>query len=186
MKKLLLLICFCVANCHLLFSQENLVVFLTDAITDSVPVYRNDTDTICFTKIKEDFQKENWHDVEIMCMSNNRYKVRVIPLNETNAAIFEGWLNKEQCGVWLRGKNQGKGLFTVELYAEPGQSNPITKLYGKEFDDFGKYTNGKAVPVLDFKKYQGHYWIKTIVVKNDNRTVGWTTDYCPNIYGSCN
>ena len=115
-----------------------------------------------------------------------RYKVHIIPLNDTKASIIDGWLYKEQCGVWLLGRYIKDGLFIVRLYAKPGQPSPIIRLYDKMLDDFGKYTNGKAVPVLDFKLYQGHYWIKTVIVKNHKRIVGWTRDYCPNIYGSCN
>ena len=42
-----------------------------------------------------------------------------------------------------------------------------------------------AVPVLDYKLYKGKYWIKTVVIKDKRKIIGWTTNYCPNPYDSC-
>lgn len=184
--KRIIIIFIIVANCHILSAQENLVVFFTDAVTDSIPIYCNDTDMEIYTKIKEDLQKENWHDVELLDISNSRYRVRIIPINETNTLPIEGWLDKRQCGVWLWGKNGGLNLWTFCLYDTLGQLEPSIKVTDNYIDGFEKYTNNKAVPVLDYIFYRGVYWIKTEVFKDKKRIVGWTTDYCPNIYGSCN
>lgn len=86
MKKLIIVI-IAIIKCHLLFSQEKkFVVFFTDAITNSVPVYSSDTASVSFTSVKEDAEKENWHDVEILGKSNNRYKVCITAINEEDAA----------------------------------------------------------------------------------------------------
>ena len=186
MKKLILIMVVLLQS-NFSFSQENnLVVFFRDAITDSIPIYSSETSTDYIAKIKEDPEKENWHDVEILKVSNNRYQVRVIPLNDTNVAPVDGWVDKAQCGVWLRAWHQEGEFFIVRLYSVPGKSFPFLKLFDKMPDDFGKYTNGKAVPVLDFKLLRGNYWIKTIIYNNNKEIVGWTRDYCPNTFGSCN
>lgn len=52
MKKLLVII-IVLAKCQFIFSQEeNLTAFLTDAETNSIPVYSNDTDNDIITNIK--------------------------------------------------------------------------------------------------------------------------------------
>ena len=169
------------------FSQENnLVVFFRDAITDSIPIYSSETSTDYIAKIKEDPELENWHDVEILKVSNNRYKVHIMPLNVANVVPIDGWVDKEQCGVWLRAWHQEGELFIVRLYSEPGKSFPFLKLFDKMPDDFGKYTNEEAAPVLDYKYYKGDYWIKTVIIKDKHKVIGWTRDFCPNVYDSCN
>ena len=169
------------------FSQENnLVVFFRDAITDSIPIYSSETSTDYIAKIKEDPEKENWHDVEILKVSDNRYKVHIMPLNVANVVPIDGWVDKEQCGVWLRAWHQEGELFIVRLYSEPGKPFPFLKLFDKMPDDFGKYTNEEAAPVLDYKYYKGDYWIKTVIIKDKHKVIGWTRDFCPNVYDSCN
>ena len=64
MKKLIIIFFIVISKCQILFSQENnLVLFFTDAITNGVPVYSNDTSTDRITIIKEYSEKENWHTV---------------------------------------------------------------------------------------------------------------------------
>ena len=175
-------------NCHVLFSQENLVVFFADAITNAVPVYSCDTGIDCIATIKEDPEKENWHEVKILGQSNNRYKVRIIAINEDNVTPIDGWVDKEQCGVWLWGKSIKTNLWAVRLYHVPGQLYPFIKITDKYIDGFDRYigTKRKAVTVLDYKLYNDKYWIKTAIIAGNKKVIGWTTDYCPNVYGSCN
>ena len=187
MKKLIVIIVF-VVKWHILFSQENnLVVFFVDAITNGVPVYSNDTCTNSIGIVKEYPEKENWHDVELLGQSKNRYKVRIIAINETNVAPIVGWVEKDQCGVWLHSRYIKPQIFIVELYTKLGQIKPFITLKSKNcynIDDVDAYS--KAVPVFDYKFYNGKYWIKTAIHKNKKRIVVWTTDYCPIIYDSCN
>jgi hypothetical protein len=186
MKKLILIMVVLLQS-NFSFSQENnLVVFFRDAITDSIPIYSSETSTDYIAKIKEDPELENWHDVEILKVSNNRYKVHIMPLNDTNVAPVDGWVEKAQCGVWLRAWHQEGELFIVRLYSEPGKSFPFLKLFDKMPDDFGKYTNEEAAPVLDYKYYKGDYWIKTVIIKDKHKVIGWTRDFCPNVYDACN
>lgn len=189
MKRLIIVFFLILIKCHLLFSQEeNLVVFFTDAVTNSVPVYSSDTTIVSFTTVKEDPEKENWHEVEILGQSDNRYQVRITAINEENVAPINGWVDKEQCGVWFWGRLIKPEYCVVSLYYKPEQSNPFIKISDKYPDSFDKYaiTNSKAFPVLDYKLFKGEYWIKTTIVKGKKKIVGWTTNYCPNIYGSCN
>jgi hypothetical protein len=186
MKKLILIMVVLLQS-NFSFSQENnLVVFFRDAITDSIPIYSSETSTDYIAKIKEDPEKENWHDVEILKVSDNRYKVHIMPLNVANVVPIDGWVDKEQCGVWLRAWHQEGELFIVRLYSEPGKPFPFLKLFDKMPDDFGKYTNEEAAPVLDYKYYKGDYWIKTVIIKDKHKVIGWTRDFCPNVYDSCN
>lgn len=186
MKRILIIIIIFVTNCHVMFSQETLSVFFVDAVTKSVPVYANDSDTKSFTNIRESKEKENWNDVEILDQSNNRYKVCITPYSDENATPINGWVDKEQCGVLLFGKYIDKNLTVVSLYLTPDQPYPFLKITDQYADDFRKYTNDKAVPVLDYKFYNEKYWIKTVIYKDKKKIIGWTTDYCPNIYGACN
>ncbi len=188
MKRLIIILFLVISNCHAILSQdENFVVFFTDAITNGVPVYSNDTGTDRITIIQEYLEKENWHDVEILRKSNNRYKVRIIAINENDVTPIIGWVDKEQCGVWLRGKWTNPELSIVSLYRMPGQLYPFVKLTDKYANGFHKYvdTKSNAVPVLDYKLYKGKYWIKTVVIKDKRKIIGWTTNYCPNPYDSC-
>ena len=189
MKKTVAILFFVIVKCQVLFSQkDNLVVFFTDAITNSVPVYADDTTIVSYTSVKEDTEKENWHDVEILEQSNNRYKVCITAINEENIAPITGWVDKEQCGVWFWGRWTKPENCIVSLYQMPGLLCSFIKITGKYPDCFDNYstTNNKAFPVLDYKLYKGEYWIKTVIVKDEKKIVGWTKDYCPNVYGSCN
>ena len=188
MKKLIIIIFIVISKCHVLFSQEkNIVVFFSDALTNGVPVYSNDTGSDRITIIKEYPEKENWHDVEILGQSNNRYKVCISAINENNVAPIMGWVDKEQCGVWLWGKWIKPEFCIVSLYRMPGQLYPFVKIIDKFAHGFDKYvdTKSKAVPVLDYKLYKGKYWIKTVIIKDKRKIIGWTTNYCPNPYNSC-
>lgn len=185
MKKIIVLI-YLIVKCNVLFSQEPFVVFFADAITDSIPVYRNNTDMECFIKIKEDSEKENWHNVEILDQSNDRYKVSITSCQEDGSKSVNGWVDKAQCGVWLRGKYIERELFVISLYTDSNLLTPFMKLHSKYFGDFEKYTNGKAAPILDYKYYNGEYWIKTVITRKGKKITGWTRDYCPNVYDSCN
>ena len=189
MKKIVIIFIFVIAKCLAIFSQENnLVVFFTDAITSSVPVYSNDTAIVSFTTIQEDTMRENWHDVELIAQSNTRYKVRITAINEENVAPIIGWVDKEQCGVWFWGRLIKPEYYVVSLFHIPEQLYPFIKITERYPDSFDKYaiTNSKAFPILDYKLYNGKYWIKTIILKDKKKIIGWTTDYCPNVYGSCN
>ena len=188
MKKLIIITFLVISKCLAILSQDkNIVVFFTDAITNGVPVYSNDTGIDIITNIKEYPEKENWHDVEILMKSNNRYKVRIISINENNVTPIIGWVDKEQCGVWLRGKWIKPELSILSFYCMPSQLYPFTKITDKYAYGFDKYadTKSKAVPVLDYKFYKGTYWIKTVIIKEERKIIGWTTDYCPNPYDSC-
>ena len=67
MKKLIIITFLVISKCLAILSQDkNIVVFFTDAITNGVLVYSNDTGTDSITIIKEYPEKENWHDVEIL------------------------------------------------------------------------------------------------------------------------
>jgi len=187
MKKLIVIIVL-VVKCHILLSQENnLVVFFADAITSGIPVYSNDTNTDTIAVVKEYPEKENWHDVELLGQSKNRYKVRIIAINENDVAPIVGWVEKDQCGVWLHSRYIEPQFFIVELYSKPGQLKPFMTLKSKNCYNIDDTTDAycKAVPVLDYKYCNGKYWIKTAIYKNRKRMEVWTTNYCPNIYDSC-
>lgn len=188
MRKIIILIVAIIVNSPVLFSQEIFeAIFFVDAVTSGVPVYRNDTCINSFTIIKESSEKEDWHCVDILAKSKNRYKVHIVLCNGSTATPpIDGWVEKEQCGVWLRGRYIKSGLWNVYFYKYPGQLHPFLKITSKYLDSFSEYDNDKAVPVLDYKLYEGKYWIKTVITKDKKRIVGWTKDYCPNVYGACN
>ena len=186
MKKLIVIIVL-IAKCHILFSQEeNFEAFFVDAITKAVPVYADDTGNDIITNIKEFREKENWHDIEILETSNKRYKVRITSSVGENLVPINGWVDKEQCGVWLYGRFADTEHSIVSFYLTPNQPYPFLKITDKYSDDFGKYTNNKAVPVLDYEFHDGDYWIKTVITKDKKKVVGWTKNYCPNVFCSCN
>ena len=189
MKRLFISIIVIILNLHTLFSQDkqgNIEVFFRDAITESVPVFKTKTDTICIATIKENNQDENWHDIEILEKSKKRYKVIITSFNEFPNVVVEGWVDREQCGVWLHGKlDVIHELWTVNIYSKPGSSHPKEILIDRNYGGFVEFDNGKAVPVIDYKYFKGKYWIKTVITKNGKKVVGWTTDYCPNVYDSC-
>jgi hypothetical protein len=60
------------------------------------------------------------------------------------------------------------------------------ELSSRYFGDFERYTNGQAASVLDYKLCNGEYWIKTVIIKDNKKIVGWTKDFCPNVYDACN
>lgn len=187
MKRFIIFLFF-IVDCFTMFSQEkNLVVFFTDAITQAVPIYSDDSTSECLATIKEDAEKENWHDVELLEKSNSRYKVRIVSINDSNVKPICGWVNKEECGVWLRGESSKGNVWTVNLYRMPGQLTPFIRIKDDYLDAFDKYavTKSKAFPVLDYKLCNGCYWIKTVIVVDKKKITGWTINYCPIIYNSC-
>ena len=186
MKKLIIIIVL-IAKCNVLFSQESFSTFFADAVTEGVPVYSNDTGNDIITIIKEFTEKENWHDVEIWEKSDKRYKVHITSCQDSIATpSINGWVDKEQCGVFLYGRFTNQNLAIVSFYLTPDQPYPFLKITDQYPDAFGKYSNGKAVPVLDYELHDGKYWIKTVITKDKKKVVGWTRNYCPNIFCSCN
>lgn len=186
MKKLIIIIVL-IAKCHVLFSQEeNFEAFFVDAITKAVPVYANDTGNDIITNIREFTEEENWHGVEILEKSDKRYKVRITSCVDENPVPINGWIDKEQCGVWLYGEFINLSLTIVSFYLTPNQPYPFLKITDTFADGFGKYTNDKAAPVLDYELHDGKYWIKTVITKDKKKVVGWTMNYCPNVFCSCN
>ena len=127
------------------FTRKKIVVFFTDAITNGVPVYFNDTGTDTITIIKEYPEKENWHDVELLRQSSNRYKVRISAINENNVAPIMGWVDKEQCGVWLWGKWIKPEFCIVSLYRMPGQLYPFVKIIDKYAHGFDKVAKDSPI-----------------------------------------
>lgn len=182
-------IVFFIIKCQVLFSQEYFCVFFVDAVTNGVPVYSSDTCANHFTVIKESEEKENWHSVTLLEKSDKRYKVYIELINNedsTEESSVEGWVDREQCGVWPHGKYVNMNLSMLDLYKTPFQSHPFLRITSKYQDDFSEYTNSRAFPVLDYKMQKGRYWIKTVIIKNKKRIIGWTQNYCDNIYGACN
>ena len=125
MKKLIIIIVL-IAKCHVLFSQEeNFEAFFVDAITKAVPVYANDTGNDIITNIREFTEEDNWHGVEILEKSNKRYKVRITSCVDENPVPINGWIDKEQCGVWLYGEFINLSLTIVSFYLTPNQPYPL-------------------------------------------------------------
>lgn len=184
MKHFVLIVAF-LANFHSLFSQENFVAFFRDAITNGVPVFTDDSCHTSFTVIKEDCEKENWHDLEILEKSGNRFKVLITSPYENNFEPVTGWIEREQCGVFLKGRYITPGQFDVRLYKEVGANVPFLTLSSTYGDDYSSFDDNKAVPVLDIDERCGQFWIKTALRIEGKIVECWIIDYCPFIYNSC-
>lgn len=167
------------------FSNEHLVVFLQDAKSEKVCVYVSETsDDVC-AEIMEDSLLENWHIVEILDNGENRYNVIIRSEQYPQAFMVKGWIKKENCGVYLYGRQRYNDQYVVNMYQSPHDSKPQKTLLSIYPDCFPQ-GESRSSPVLDFFFDGTSFWVKTSVRLDDESIVGWTKDYCPNVYGSCN
>jgi len=167
------------------YSQENLTVFLRGAKYEKVCVYVSEkNDKVC-AEIQEDSLLENWHNVEIIGNGKNRYNVIIRSEQHPNTFMVKGWINKKNCGVYLYGRHRLNNQYAVNVYQSPHDSKPIMTLLNTCPDSFPQGEYG-AVPVLDVYRDGTSYWVKISIRHDGKSIVGWTKDYCPNVYGSCN
>lgn len=166
-------------------AHENLTVFLRNAKSVKTLIYVSETSNDVCAEIMEDSLLENWHSVEIIGYNENRYKVILRSEQYPQTFMVIGWIDKGNCGVYLYGRQRLHNQYAVNLYQTPQDSKPLKTLLNTYPDSFPQGESG-AVPVLDVFYDGTSYWVKTLISLDGESIIGWTKDFCPNIYGVCN
>lgn len=160
--------------------------FLKDAETQPVYVYESSISHKIIAEIQEDTLFENWHEVEILKIHRKRFFVLVKDLYYPKGTVIRGWINKEDCAVFLNGRYIKEGMWIVRLYDKFADEEPsmvLTSNPDAMFDD----VKSEKVMVTDVKIADSICWMRIrLEFKTGETKELWTTDFCPNIYDSCN
>ncbi|GEM_PF-2404851 len=128
--------------------------------------------------IEDDSIQELWSEIEVVTRSEKRFygKIRT----SFYLRILKGWINYEDCGVYLlpspRFPEEANDRI-VQIYEQPDVSSHSITILNEEIADL-------EVPILDISGDEGLEWVKVkCKLKSGTTIVGWTTEFCGNIYG---
>jgi hypothetical protein len=128
--------------------------------------------------IEDDSIQELWSEIEVVTRSEKRFygKIRT----SFYLRILKGWINYEDCGVYLlpspRFPEEANDRI-VQIYEQPDVSSHSITILNEEIADL-------EVPILDISGDEGLGWVKVkCKLKSGTTIVGWTTEFCGNIYG---
>lgn len=138
-----------------------------------VPLYEDDSSTLPIATIYQDSLLENWYGVEIIGESKNRFKVVIGSDWSVSDFELKVWIDKKNVAVcnWPTMPSEGESLY---LFAKPDKNSKRQVIHADEILDWKS-------PVTSVKGI----WYKIIVKTKTGRKEGWTKNYCPTIYGSC-
>ena len=140
----------------------------------SVPLYSNERDTIPIATIYQDSVVENYYNVaDILDESDARFKVIITKAWMRDDFKLEAWIDKKYIAVC----NNPSAVLDNSLYlfSQPDE-NSIKQVISHD-----NIIDWKS-PLISVGKGR---WYKIIVATKDGNKEGWTLNYCPYIYCSC-
>lgn len=139
----------------------------------NVLLYEDDSSTRPIATIYQDSLIENWYRVEIIGETENRFKV-VIGSDWSNSDFaLKVWIDKKNVAVcnWPTMPYEGKCLY---LFSKPDKNSERQVIHADDILDW----KSQVTSVKDS-------WFRITVRTKTGHKEGWTKNYCPNIYGSC-
>ena len=138
----------------------------------SIPLYEDTSCHISIATIFQDSVTENYYRVDITDENNNRFKVRIGSDWSNSDFQIIAWIDKKYVAVcnwpsWSLNR-------CVYLFAKPDKTSPKQVIHSYDITDWHS-------PVVSVSGD----WYKIIVPTKNGQKEGWTLNYCPNIYGSC-
>ena len=139
----------------------------------AVPLYEDDSSALPIATIYQDTLIENWYRVEIIGESNSRFRVVIGSSWSVSDFELKVWIDKKNVAVcnWPTMPYDGECLY---LFSKPDKNSKRQIIHADEIIDWKSQVTG----VNDD-------WYRIIVITKAGKKEGWTKDYCPNIYGSC-
>lgn len=168
---------------HSYASEYIASVFLNDAITHPVCIYKSSTSSKIIGEIRESKWLENWHEVHVIKIRKKRFYAVVEDIGSGSA--IKGWIRKEDCAVYLNGAYVDGEKYLLRFYNNPQDNAPTVILTGKYSD--GGFDDLKSLQVIVTDVCsKAPVWLRVRIEYQDGRISDvWTYDYCANAYGSC-
>ena len=163
---------FILINFHIVLSQNNSFCFVYK-MNEKIPIYNSSEDSIPSYFLYQDSLKENYYSLQILDKIDDRFLVNVFEYNDLKC---NGWIEKKYCCVWcwLMSSNN------IYLFLEPNIYSSHIEIFE---DDLMQNQDGIVANIIDFDKKSK--WVKILLTVKEKTYIGWTLNYCNNIYGSC-
>lgn len=149
------------------------VCFISEDRADVI-VYEDSIGVMELDRFYQDLKHEkNLYEVYIIDKSPLRFKVKYNQLGD-DENVKEGWVEKEQCGVYLRQNGYTEdGIGFLHLYTS-AECKEYLRLYN---------VGTPLVPVVDYSCETR--CLQVCIRINETEIVGWINRFCPYIYNSC-
>jgi len=138
----------------------------------NIPLYEDSVCTTPIATIYQDTLKEQYYKVEIIGESKNRFKVIIGSDWSYSDFGLKTWIDKDYVAV-CNWPSQSLDQ-SVYLFALPDKNSDKQIIHADEITEW----KSLLVSVKDS-------WFKIVVKTKSGLQEGWTWNYCPNIWGSC-
>ena len=143
----------------------------------NIPIYDSPVSLTAYNSICQDSITEFYYVTRIIEETPLRFKVVLLGEldgnSKCNSKILTGWVDKQNCGVYLRCYYDNKKNSYIKLFKQPKRESYFQMIYTSEMI---------WVPVLSISGE----WRQILYYHNGELYVGWIELYCSSIYNSCN
>ena len=142
-----------------------------------IPIYYSPVSLTAYNSVCQDSITEFYYVTRIIEETPLRFKVELFGELDGNTRcdtrVLTGWIDKQNCGVFLRGYYDNKKNSYIKLFKRPTKKSSFQTIY----------TNDMIwVPVISISEG----WRKILFYYKGELYVGWIELYCSSIYNSCN
>jgi len=142
-----------------------------------IPIYDSPISLIANNSVCQDSINEFYYVTKVIEETPLRFKIELLGELDGNTKCdtktLIGWIDKQNCGVYLRCYYDNKKNSYIKLYKQPTRDSSFQMIY----------TNDMIwVPVLSISKE----WKQILYYHKGVLYIGWIELYCSNIYNSCN
>ena len=139
----------------------------------NVPLYEDAGSTLPVATLYQDSLLENFYRVDIIGESGTRFMVVIGSDWSDSDFELKAWIDKKNVAVcnWPTMPSDGNCLY---LFSKPDKNSERQVIHADEILDW----KSQVTSVKDS-------WFRIIVKTKTGQKEGWTKNYCPNIYGSC-
>ena len=154
---------------------------------EDIIVYPSDSTNVILAILPHMFVNDDDNDyswtAKVLCVDEHRFKLEIVlddGVEQMGDPII-GWVDKKQCGVFLRNNRYEGRIAIMDIYMSKSLEGDFIPF------DVGAI-NFQWVSVTDLYYHSYHYdyidkvhfWYKDVLYS------GWVPRSCPNIYNSCN
>lgn len=142
-----------------------------------IPIYDSPVSLIAYNSVCQDTITEFYYVTRVIEESPLRFKVELDGELDGNIIcdnrILTGWIDKQNCGVYLRCYYDNEKNSYIKLFKQPTKESSFQTIY----------TNDMIwVPVFSISEE----WRQILFYYKGELYVGWIELYCSSIYNSCN
>lgn len=140
----------------------------------AVPLYSDAVSHEVSNFIFQDSNIEYWNNIEIIDQSPLRFKVNVDwCFGEISYPKVTGWIDKINCGVFLRNNAFDEQGGLIYIYSEPCEHSEYKTIHRDDMT---------LEPLLEIGPDS---WVKVMFYHNDILIIGWIRRYCDSPYNEC-